>query len=127
MDSQAVPGTRPPSLLSRMKVTSEHQETEKQSKTKQNPNYPQTPDSRSLCVWRPRACTLSPGVERAELAARDGAGRGARLGATPLAAPTQGRAPGSPSESQQKLSLCPPGHRELLSRPLAGDRARPLP
>lgn len=54
MDSQAVPGTRPPSLLSRMKVTSEHQDTDKsKSKTKQNPNYPQTPDPRSPCVWRP--------------------------------------------------------------------------
>lgn len=53
MGSQAVLGTRPPSLLSRMKGTSEHQDKDK-NKTKQNhPNYPQTPAPRSPCVRRP--------------------------------------------------------------------------
>lgn len=37
MDSQAVLGTRPPSLLSRMKETREHQDKKKQTKTNKQP------------------------------------------------------------------------------------------
>lgn len=100
MGSQAVLGTRPPSLLPRMKGTSEHQDEDK-NKTKQNkPDCPQTPAPGSPRVRRPAGVHFVT-WSGAGQSWRDGTGHGAGLGPHPWELPPK------PQNLHRNFPLCP--------------------